>query len=226
MILKKFIIFIASIFIFLSQAQAVTVDKTDPYKMVHQVADNTFERIKKDKSVIEKDKEHLKVVVEEELIPYVDYKYASYRVLSGYIQQVREMKDPAQKKQAIANIKRFIEVFKNYLVTTYAGVFTQYKGQKVEFPASNGTPNKGVAMVKTRIVEQGKPDINISFKVREGKNKQWRAYDMVAEGVSLLDAKQSELQGVLRKEGIEYVIDLLDKKSKLPVQFRGKDGNK
>lgn len=48
---------------------------------------------------------------------------------------------------------------------------------------------------------------------------------MVAEGISLLDAKQSELHGILRKEGLDYVIDLLDKKSKLPIQFRGKSGD-
>ncbi len=48
---------------------------------------------------------------------------------------------------------------------------------------------------------------------------------MIAEGISLLDAKQSELHGILRQEGIEHVIDLLEKKSKLPVQFRGEGGN-
>ena len=61
--------------------------------------------------------------------------------------------------------------------------------------------------------------------MRRDKDKEWRAYDMMAEGISLLDAKQTELHGILRQQGIEYVIELLDKKSKLPVQFRGGDGN-
>ena len=84
---------------------------------------------------------------------------------------------------------------------------------------------KDVVIVKTKIVEAGKPDIRIDFKVREGRNGDWGAYDMIAEGISLLDAKQSELQGILRQHGLDYVSDLLEQKSQLPVQFRGEGGD-
>jgi len=206
-------------------AAAPQVDLSDPYKMVEQVADNTFKRVAKDQGIISTDKEHLRVIVEQELMPYVDYKYAAYRVLGSYIQKVRTMTDAAEKKQAVENIKTFIDVFQRYLVATYAGVFTQYKNQKVEFGEARDFEGDDVAVVKTRIVEPGKPDIKIDFKVRKGKDNEWRAYDMMAEGISLLDAKQTELHGVLRQQGIEHVIELLDKKSRLPVQFRGDNGN-
>jgi phospholipid transport system substrate-binding protein len=201
------------------------VDLNDPYKMVQQVADNTFKRIAKDQAIITQDKEHLRVIVEEELLPYIDYKYASYRVLGSYIQKVRNITDKEEKRQAVDHIKTFIEVFKNYLVATYAGVFTQYTNQQVEFGQAKDFADDQVAIVKTKIVEAGKPDIKIDFKVRRGSDNEWRAYDMMAEGISLLDAKQSELHGILRQQGIEHVIDLLDKKSQLPIQFRGDDGN-
>ncbi|MEL7478093.1 MAG: ABC transporter substrate-binding protein [Pseudomonadota bacterium] len=206
-------------------AAAPQVDLSDPYKMVEQVADNTFKRVAKDQGIISTNKEHLRVIVEQELMPYVDYKYAAYRVLGSYIQKVRTMTDAAEKKQAVEHIKTFIDVFQRYLVATYAGVFTQYKNQKVEFGEARDFEGDDVAVVKTRIVEPGKPDIKIDFKVRKGKDNEWRAYDMMAEGISLLDAKQTELHGVLRQQGIEHVIELLDKKSRLPVQFRGDNGN-
>ncbi|MCF2857481.1 ABC transporter substrate-binding protein [Pseudoalteromonas sp. SMS1] len=205
--------------------KADTVDLSDPYKMVQQVADNTFKRVARDQAIITKDKEHLRLIVEQELLPYIDYKYAAYRVLGSYIQKVRTIKDPKEKAQAVKNIKAFIDVFRDYLVATYAGVFTQYTDQKVEFEAPRALGSQSVATVKTKIVEAGKPDIKIDFKVRKNKNGEWRAFDMMAEGISLLDAKQSELHGILRQQGIEHVITLLDKKSKLPVQFRGDDGN-
>jgi phospholipid transport system substrate-binding protein len=205
-------------------AQA-TVDTADPFAMVQKVADNTFKRVTADQSIISTNKEHLRVIVEDELLPYIDYKYAAYRVLGSYIQKVRTIEDAKEKQQAVENIKTFIEVFKRYLVATYAGVFTQYTNQKVEFLSDRDFASEDIAIVRTRIVEQGKPDISIDFKVRRDKDNQWRAYDMMAEGISLLDAKQTELHGILRQQGIEYVIELLDKKSKLPIQFRGKDGN-
>lgn len=201
------------------------VDTADPFVMVQTVADNTFKRVTADQSIISTNKEHLRVIVEDELLPYIDYKYAAYRVLGSYIQKVRTIEDAKEKQQAVENIKTFIEVFKRYLVATYAGVFTQYTNQKVEFLSDRDFASEDIAIVRTRIVEQGKPDISIDFKVRRDKDNQWRAYDMMAEGISLLDAKQTELHGILRQQGIEYVIELLDKKSKLPIQFRGKDGN-
>jgi phospholipid transport system substrate-binding protein len=222
---KKFLMAAAGLVMSAQVLAAPQVDLTDPYKMVEQVADNTFKRVARDQGIIATDKEHLRVIVEQELMPYVDYKYAAYRVLGSYIQKVRMMTDAAEKKQAVENIKTFIDVFQRYLVATYAGVFTQYKNQKVEFGEARDFEGDDVAIVKTRIIEPGKPDIKIDFKVRKDKANEWRAYDMMAEGISLLDAKQTELHGILRQQGIEHVIDLLDKKSRLPVQFRGDDGN-
>ncbi|WP_206074075.1 MlaC/ttg2D family ABC transporter substrate-binding protein [Pseudoalteromonas rubra] len=225
--MAKVLGFFASVFLIVlaNTASASEVDMTNPYTMVQQVADNTFKRVTKDQKIIAQDKEHLRVIVEEELLPYIDYKYAAYRVLGSHIQKVRNIEDKEEKRQAIEHIRTFIDVFKSYLVATYAGVFTQYTDQTVEFEPARDADDDKIAIVKTKIVEAGKPDIKIDFKVRRDSNGEWRAFDMMAEGISLLDAKQSELHGILRQQGIERVIELLDKKSKLPVQFRGDDGN-
>ena len=224
--LKTFLVSIALVSLMLLQSvQAAEVKLTDPNKMVRQVADNTFARITQDQPLIVKDKEHLRVIVEEELMPYIDYKYAALRVLGSEVSKVRAITDKAEKAKAIEDIQRFISAFREYLVATYAGVFTQYTNQQVEFAAEQPFKGKDVVVVKTKIVEAGKPDIKIDFKVREDRSGEWRAYDMIAEGISLLDAKQSELQGILRQQGIDHVSGLLEQKSKLPVQFRGSDTN-
>lgn len=224
--LKTFLVSIALVSLMLLQSvQAAEVKLTDPNKMVRQVADNTFARITHDQPLIVKDKEHLRVIVEEELMPYIDYKYAALRVLGSEVSKVRAITDKAEKAKAIEDIQRFIGAFREYLVATYAGVFTQYTNQQVEFAAEQPFKGKDVVVVKTKIVEAGKPDIKIDFKVREDRSGEWRAYDMIAEGISLLDAKQSELQGILRQQGIDHVSGLLEQKSKLPVQFRGSDTN-
>lgn len=224
--LKTFLANVALVSLMLVQSvHADEVKLVDPNKMVRQVADNTFERITKDQPLISTNKEHLRVIVEEELMPYIDYKYAALRVLGSEVSKVRAITDKAEKAKAIEDIQRFIGAFREYLVATYAGVFTQYTNQQVEFAAEQPFKGKDVVVVKTKIVEAGKPDIKIDFKVREDRSGEWRAYDMIAEGISLLDAKQSELQGILRQQGIDHVSGLLEQKSKLPVQFRGSDTN-
>ncbi|WP_404342458.1 phospholipid-binding protein MlaC [Pseudoalteromonas mariniglutinosa] len=223
--IKKLLICATLFVVCSSHAANAPVDLDDPFKMVREVSDNTFARITEDQPIIEKDKEHLRVIVEEELMPYIDYKYAALRVLGSHVSKVRAIEDKAEQQQAIKQLQVFIEVFRKYLVATYAGVFTQYTNQHVEFAPASAFTGKDVVVVKTKITEPGKPDIKIDFKVRQNRDGSWRAYDMIAEGISLLDAKQSELQGILRQQGIEHVTRLLDQKSELPVQFRGEGGN-
>ncbi|WP_300418848.1 ABC transporter substrate-binding protein [uncultured Pseudoalteromonas sp.] len=99
-----------------AQAAEPKVDLKDPYKMVRTVSDNTFARITKDQPLIAKDKEHLRVIVEEELMPYIDYKYAALRVLGNHVSKVRAIEDKEEKAKAIKELQRFIDVFQKYLI--------------------------------------------------------------------------------------------------------------
>jgi phospholipid transport system substrate-binding protein len=78
--------------------------------------------------------------------------------------------------------------------------------------------NERVVTVRAVIKDEGRPDIKLAFKVRKNKKtNKWKAYDMIAEGISLLSSKQSELETVIRREGIQKVIDLLKEKNEQPI---------
>ena len=106
----------------------IEIDSTNPYTLVEAVSQKTFARFNKDKQLIADNPDHLKVIVSEELMPYVDYKYASYKVLGQYLRDTT--KDERQ---------RFVDAFRGYLISTYAQAFTEYTDQTVEFsPARDG----------------------------------------------------------------------------------------
>jgi phospholipid transport system substrate-binding protein len=74
--------------------------------------------------------------------------------------------------------------------------------------------------VRAIVKEPGRPDINIAFKLRKNsKTNEWKAYDMVAEGISLLSSKQSEFESILRQDGIQAVIDLMKHKISQPINL-------
>ncbi len=51
-----------------------------------------------------------------------------------------------------------------------------------------------------------KPTIDLVFKMRQNKKTgQWKAFDMVVEGISLLSSKQAELGKRISKQGVEQV---------------------
>ena len=178
----------------------------NPYKLIQRVAEATFKRIAADQKEIGINPNHLKVVVKEELMPYVNYKLAAKMVLG---------KNKASKAQK----KAFYSAFKDYLITTYATVFTKYTNQKVVFESQRSIEGKKVVTVKTRIIDEARPDIHIDFKVRLNKKTgKWKAYDMIAEGISLLNSKKAELKSLLRqRDGVANVTSLLIEKAQLTI---------
>jgi phospholipid transport system substrate-binding protein len=187
----------------------VAVDKKNPYAMIKTVADITFTRFANEQSEIRKNPELLKKIVREELVPYINYKYAAFKVIG------RNFKNTNKADRA-----EFVTVFKDYLVTSYAQVFTLYNNQEVRFAPAKDFSKEKVVAVKTTVVEPGRDPIDISFRVRKSKKtNEWKAYDMVAEGVSLLDSKQAELSGLIRQKGLPYVTEMLKAKSQKPIVF-------
>lgn len=189
------------------------IDQTNPYEMVKAAANKTFNRFANEEQAIKKNPNLLKDIVREELMPYVNYKYSALKVIGQYT-----------KKAKKADVRAFFPVFREYLVTSYAQVFTLYDNQAVEFLPGKSIKGKRIVAVNTRIIMPGRDNIDVAFKVRlNKKTKQWQAFDMVAEGVSLLDAKQAELGSIIRQKGLPYVTELLKKKSKRDIVFKNAD---
>lgn len=198
--------------LFLSASALAEVDKSNPYEMVQTVADITFKRVATEQAAIKKDPNLLKTIVKEELLPYIDYRYAALKVIG------RNIKSTTAEER-----KAFIPVFRDYLVTSYAQVFTLYNNQEVRFDPAKKLDKEKIVMVKTVVIEPGRDPIDISFKVRNNRKKnEWKAFDMVAEGVSLLDSKQSELNSIIRQKGLTHVTEMLREKATRDVVF--KDG--
>lgn len=210
--MKKILFTLLSVVLACSvSANSTKVDKKNPYTMIRTVADITFKRFANEQADIQKDPNILKTVVREELMPYINYKYAAFKVIGA--QNFRNTTEEERKE--------FVPVFRDYLITSYAQVFTLYKQQKVEFEPEKEITNEKIVSVNTLVIEPGRDPIDISFRVRkDSKTDEWRAYDMVAEGVSLLDSKQAELGSLIRQKGLAYVTEMLREKSTRDIVFK------
>ncbi|MBN8444660.1 MAG: ABC transporter substrate-binding protein [Rheinheimera sp.] len=191
---------------------------TDPYKMMEVLADKTFQRIAREQAEIKKNPEILRTIVSEELVPYIDSRYAAGYVIGNSVKLNTVPKE---------DFNTFVVAFQNYMVGTYAGVFTQYRDQKVIIePGAPLDPSKKIITIKTRVIDPGKPDIKIEFKLRRMKDaNNWLVFDMVAEGISLLDSKRSEFGSLIRQQGLKSVATLLDEKAKAPIKAPEKAKN-
>ncbi|MDD6177565.1 MAG: ABC transporter substrate-binding protein [Ruminobacter sp.] len=173
-------------------------DSSNPYTLIATLADNTFSSIKANKDKLS-DAMVARKIIETELLPYIDNKYAAYKVIGS------NLKNTTEKQR-----DDFTRAFTKYIVATYADALKKYTNQSIEVQTPEEIKDKIVA-VKVFIKEAGKPDLEVIFKMRQNqKTNTWKAYDMVAEGISLLSAKQSELSSLIRQHGIDYVSNMLE----------------
>ena len=189
---------------------ALAAYPADPYAQVNEAASKTFARLQKDQPQIKQDPAYLRQIIREELMPYVDNKFASFKVIGSNIKNTT----PEQRE-------RFVLAFTDYIVATYADALAKYNDQTIKVEPTKPTDGDKIVSVNVVVQSKGKPDVNVVFKLRQNnKTGEWKAFDMVAENVSLLASKQSELGGMIRDKGIDAVSAMLEEHNKKPVTVK------
>jgi phospholipid transport system substrate-binding protein len=207
---RKWFLVLSASLVFLSfNLAAQEIDSSDPYKLVHSVAAKTFDRIKNEQQTIKQDPEQLRLIMEQELLPYIDYRFSAFMVLGKHFKSVPK-----------ENLDEYVQVFREYLITSYAIAMGYYDNQTVEFEPVGSVDNKKTVTVRAVVKDTDRPDIKIAFKVRKSRSDDWKAYDMVAEGISLLSSKRSEFESILHQDGIQKVIEIMREVIDKPIRLK------
>jgi phospholipid transport system substrate-binding protein len=178
-------------------------DTINPQELLEKVTNTTFKRIDLEQQNITSNPDHLRVIIEQELMPFVDHKFAAFKVLGNQFRSVPKDKIP-----------EFVNEFRQYLVSNFAVALASYGGQELLFEPVKDFANKSSINIKAIIKQVDGPNTNISFSLRKIKNtQQWKTYDLVAEGISLLSSKRSEFSSIIRQQGIEAAIDIMRNKN-------------
>jgi len=174
---------------------ANTQQPPSPYAVLENTGKGLFTRIANSQQELAKFPDLMRTIVDEELMPHVDYQYAAYRILGTHL-----------KKTTKDERKKFAQSMRHYLVRTYANALTKYKNQQVIYEKEKPLKQQKVVAVTAKIVDNNAPEIDIQFKMRRNKKTgQWKAFDMVVEGVSLLQSKKAELSRKIQTQGIDKV---------------------
>ena len=110
--------------------------------------------------------------------------------------------DPDQQKE-------FIKLFKSLLADTYADKILQYTNEKIVFSKEVPVSDKAVEVRSTVIRKTG--EIPINYRVML-KAEGWRVYDVVIEGVSLVNNYRTQFREVLVNKTPESLLETLRKK--------------
>ena len=192
---------------------ANAADQSNPYKLMGEAAQKTFDRLKNEQPKIRQNPDYLRDVVGQELLPYVQVKYAGALVLGRYYKDAT----PAQRDA-------YFKAFEAYLKQAYGQALAMYNGQSYQIAPEQPLGDATIVAIRVTIVDpNGRPPVRLDFQWR--KNTQtgnWQAYDMIAEGVSMITTKQNEWSDILRTKGIDGLTSQLQSISKLPITLENK----
>lgn len=192
---------------------AMAINQTNPYKLMDEAAEKTFTRLKNEQPQIRKDPNYLRTIVREELLPYVQIKYAGALVLGTYYKNAT----PAQRDA-------YFTAFEAYLEQVYGQALAMYHGQTYQIAPEQPIGNKNIVAIRVTIINpNGRPPVRLDFQWRKNsKTGNWQAYDMIAEGVSMITTKQNEWGDILRKQGIDGLTKQLEISAKAPITLEEK----
>ena len=182
--------------------------ETSPYVLMQQASDKSFADIKNNQAKIKKDPNYLRTIVRNDLLPYVQVNYAGSLVLGSHFKSTT----PEQRE-------KFFKAFSDFIEQAYAQVLTAYTDQNIQIEPAKEVGDKNLVSIRVNIMQNGgQAPIKLDFKWRKNsKTGEWQAYDMVAEGVSMVVTKQNEWSGILRQQGIEALTAQIQKSAAAPV---------
>lgn len=188
----KRVLMIAMLVIAPLAAQAV--DQSNPYKLMNEAADKTFTRLKNEQPKIKQNPNYLREIVRQELLPYVQIKYAGALVLGRYYKEAT----PAQREA-------YFKAFADYLAQAYGQALALYNGQTYQIQPEKPLGDASMLAIRVSIIDpNGRPPVRLDFQWRKNsRTGDWQAYDMIAEGVSMITTKQNEWSDLLRTKGID-----------------------
>ncbi|KGQ69921.1 hypothetical protein A1D23_04105 [Chelonobacter oris] len=188
--------------------QATAAD--NPYQLMQQASDKLFASISDNQSKIRQDPNYMRTIVKQELMPYIHVNYAGSLVLGQYFKSTT----PAQRDQ-------FFSAFAGFIEQSYAQVLTMYKNQRIQIEAEKPIGDQNILSIRVNIIQTtGAAPINLDFKWRKNtRTGQWQAYDMAAEGVSMVETKKNEWSNILRQQGIDALTAQIRKSAAAPIKL-------
>ena len=187
----------------LAAGPAVAQDQVNPNaapnEFVQTVADNALNAIKKDNSVKSGNLASVNKIVNEYVLPYVNFQKTTRLAAGRYWRQAT----PDQQQ-------RLVDAFKGTLIRTYSGAFTRVDQQSAftMLPFRGDTKADDV-VVRSTLSQGNGPDVGIDYRL-EKTPQGWKIYDLNVEGIWLIQNYRNQFAQEISQNGVDGLINALN----------------
>ena len=193
-------------------AAASAAAQQSPAQIVQGIADQLATAIEGHHDELKRNHDKLISVIDEVFLPHFDLDYASILVLGQHAREAT----PAQRE-------RFARAFYNSITHRYAEGLLNYTRGRVKVLPFNGDLNDKRTVVRTQVVLDDGKLVSIDYAFRKGRNGDWKAYDVIIEGISYVTNYRNQVDAEIRKVGVEQLITNLETQGEKALATMAKD---
>jgi len=192
--------FLAVLMAFISVTQLMAADLLPPQQAIENASAKLQQKMQ-DKSFI-KDFSKVNQFVNEAILPSTDFDKISSLVLG----KLWKTATPEERE-------RFKHEFQTLLVRTYSRAFIEFKDWSIRYLPIEMEPGATKVVVKTEVIQPSLQPVAVDYRMLLSDG-QWKAYDIMIEGVSLVTNYRTTFSSEVQNKGsLSAVIDGLQKRN-------------
>ncbi len=172
-----------------------------PDVFIKALTTDVLNTVKADKSIQAGDVKKISVVVDNKIMPHVNFQ----RMTAAAVGRGWRQATPEQQK-------RLQDEFKTLLLYTYSGAASQIRDQVVEYKPLRARPDDTEVIVRTVVKGKGDP-IQLDYRL-EKVGEVWKIYDVNVLGAWLVQTYQSNFAEEVNANGIDGLIGKLSERNK------------
>ncbi len=193
-------------------ASASAAAQQTPAQVVQVIADQLANAIDGHRDELKHNQEKLIKVIDGVFLPHFDLDYASILVLGQHAREAT----PEQRE-------RFAKAFYNSITHRYAEGLLNYTRGRVKVLPFKGDLNVKRTVVRTQVVLDDGKLVSIDYAFRKSRSGDWKAYDVIIEGISYVTNYRNQVDAEIRKVGIEQLIANLENQGSKALETMAKD---
>ncbi|WP_426661485.1 MlaC/ttg2D family ABC transporter substrate-binding protein [Rhodanobacter aciditrophus] len=166
-----------------------------PEQVVQGIARQLDADVAGHKTELQKNREKLIGIINQVFLPHFDVDYAAILVLG---QHAREA-SPGQRAE-------FAKAFYNSITHRYAEGLLDYTNGAVKVLPFAGDLNAKRSVVRTQVATGDGKTVSVDFAFRRTASGEWKAYDVVIEGISYITNYRNQVDAEIRKVGLDQLI--------------------
>jgi phospholipid transport system substrate-binding protein len=169
-----------------------------PQQIVQSIADQLGTAIQGHQAELRQHPEQMIKIIDGIVLPHFDMDYAALLVLGRHARAAT----PAQRVA-------FAKAFYSALTHRYAEGLVAYTRGAVKVLPAQAPLDQRRTIVRTQVLLDSGKNLSVDYAFRKAADGQWKAYDVIVEGICYITNYRNQVDAEIQHEGIDGLIKRL-----------------